>query len=73
LGVCICDGILVGEGSAEAADCVGRDSDGCGERRSDEHDKEENAKVVINKKTLVFTCKSLLIKLLLADRIPQHS
>ena len=63
LGVGVCD--IVSSGKAVGCE-VG---DGCGECCSDEHDKRENAKGIVNRKTLVFICKKLLIKLLLTDRI----
>ena len=67
LGVSVCD--IVSAGKTVGCDV----NNGCGELRSDEHDKRENAKGMVNRKTLVCTCKRLLIKLLLTDRIPQHS
>ena len=67
LGVGVCDIISVGKALGCEVD------DGCGELCSDEHDKRENAKRMVNRKTLVCTCKRLLIKLLLTDRVPQNS
>ena len=67
LGVGVCDIVSAGK----TVGCEG--CDGSGELCSDEHDKRENAKGIVNRKTLICTCKRLLIKLLLTDRILQNS
>jgi hypothetical protein len=72
LGVWVCDGVPMGEAVGCEVRAL-RVGDGCGELCSDEHDKRESVKAIVKRKTLGFTFKRLLIKLLLTDGILQNS
>ena len=70
LAGCVCDDVDKAVGCGMEAGSVGDD---LRVLCSDKHDKRENANVIFNRKTLVRTFKSRLIKRLLADGILQHA
>ena len=57
VGVCVCEAVIVGCGVPVG--CV----------FSEEHDKRENVKAIVNRNTLGFIFKESLISLLLTDGV----